>query len=102
MTDSDSESTADIDHSITFLSNSLSQYPRSHSEYINCVYYLAEVRWARYQRSQEKHDLDKSIAHCTDAIFLPPVSRNGPVLNNVFELFFHLAFALLERSEKFG
>ena len=91
----------DIDHSIIFLLNSLSLYARTHSEHINCVYYLAEVRWARYQLSKEKQDLDKSIVHCTDAIFLPPVSRDGSVLNNVFQLLLHLAFALLERSENF-
>ena len=59
------------------------------------------MRWARYKLSQEKRDLDKSIAHCTEAIFLPPVSRNGLHLNNVFGLLFHLAFALLVRSENF-
>jgi CHAT domain-containing protein/tetratricopeptide (TPR) repeat protein len=59
------------------------------------------VRWARYQLLQEKEDLDKFIVHCTDAIFLPPVSRNGPILNNVFQLLFHLAFALLERYDEF-
>ena len=39
------------------------------------------------------------------AIFLPPVSRNGPrhglLLNNVFDLLFHLARALLDRYMKF-
>ena len=39
--------------------------------------------------------------HCTEAVFLPPVSRDGPHLNNVFQLLFHLAIALLERSSKF-
>ena len=57
------------------------------------------MRWARYQLSKEKQDLDKSIVHCTEAIFLPPVSRNGPNLNNVFQLLFRLASALLELSE---
>ena len=94
-------SIADIDRNITSLQDSLSLYPRSHSEYINGVYNLAEVRWARYRLSQEKEDLDRSIVHCTQAIFLPPVSRSGPHLKNVFQLFFRLASALLERSEKF-
>ena len=94
-------SIADIDRNIAFLQNSLSLYPRSHSEHINCVYNLAEVRWTRYQMSREKLDLDKSIVHCTEAIFLPPVSRGGPHLNNVFQLLFHLASALLERFEMF-
>ena len=35
------------------------------------------------------------------AIFLPPVSRDGNFLSNVFNLLFLLAHALLERSEEF-
>jgi CHAT domain-containing protein len=92
---------AEIDCNITFLQNSLSLYPRSHSEYINSVYNLAEERWARYQLSQEKPDLNESIVHCTEAIFLPPVFRDGPHLNNVFQLLFQLAYALLERYDEF-
>ncbi|KAF8268564.1 CHAT domain-containing protein [Lactarius quietus] len=98
---SDSESIADIDRKITTLQSSLSLYPRSHSEHINCIYNLAEARWARYQLSDEKEDLENHIVHCTEAIFLPPISRDGPHLNNVFQLFFRLANALLERSESF-
>ena len=58
-------------------------------------------RWWRYQLSQEKEDLDKSIVHTAEAIFLQPVSRDGPLPNNVFQLLFHLAFALIERSDEF-
>ena len=49
----------------------------------------------RFQFSQEKEDLDKSIVYCTEAILLPPVSQDRP---HVLELLFHLAFTLLERS----
>ena len=35
------------------------------------------------------------------AIFLPPVSRDVLFLQNIFSLLFHLAYALLERSEEF-
>ena len=35
------------------------------------------------------------------AIFLPPISRDGLFLSNVFDLLFRLARALLERSKKF-
>ena len=45
-------------------------------------------------------DVDKSILYCTEAIFLPPISRDGYHLNNLFQLLFHLAFALIERSQK--
>jgi tetratricopeptide (TPR) repeat protein len=83
-----------------FLQNSM-YYPRSQSEHINCVYNLAEERWARYQLSQDKKDLDQSIVHRTKAIFLPPISRDGPHLNGVFGLLFQLACALLGRSRDF-
>ncbi|KAF8268589.1 CHAT domain-containing protein [Lactarius quietus] len=92
---------ADIDHDIAIFQNSLSLYPRSHSEHINCVYSLSELQWERYRLSREKEDLDKSIVHCTKAILLPHISRNGPFLNNVSHLVFHLASTLLERSETF-
>ena len=64
------------------------------------VHILAMERFSRYRLSHQKEDLDKSILHFTEAIFLPPVSRAGPVLNFV-EMLLRLALALLERSEKF-
>ena len=39
--------------------------------------------------------------HCTIAIFLPPVSRDGHFPSNFFSLLFLLAHTLLERSEEF-
>ena len=86
---------ADIDRNITSLQNSLSLYPRSHSEHINSIYNLVEERWERFELSQDKEDLDKSILHCTEAIFLPPVSRDGCRLSNIFQLLFLLARAFL-------
>jgi CHAT domain-containing protein len=71
-------------------------------EHVNCVYSLAELRWARYELSQDKEDLDKTIVHCTEAIFLPPISRDRPDLNNVFQVFFCLAHTLLGRSQIFN
>ena len=35
------------------------------------------------------------------AIFLPPISRDGLIPRNVFDVLFHLAHALIERSEEF-
>ena len=86
---------------ITALQNSLSLYPRSHPEHINSVYNLAEARWNRYRLSEEKKDLDKSILHCTMAILLPPVSRDGLFLDSVFDLLFLLAYALIDRYKEF-
>ena len=64
------------------------------------VHNLVMARFSRYQLSHQKEDLDKSILHFTEAIFLSPVSRAGPFLKFV-QSFFHLAIALLERSEEF-
>ena len=95
------ESIAEIDRDITILQNSLSLYPRSHTEHINCIYKLAEARRNRYQLSEEKDDLDKSILHHSMAIFLSPVSYDGLLLRNVFSLLFNIAHALIERSVRF-
>ena len=75
--------------------------PRSQSGHINCVYNLAEARWKRYGLSQEKEDLDKTISHCVEGLLLPPVSREGHLINNILELRFVLARSLLERCETF-
>ncbi len=58
------------------------------------------ARESRHSRSHQKEDLDKSIVHYTEAIFLPPISRTGRFLN-VVQLLFRLALALLRRSEEF-
>jgi CHAT domain-containing protein len=92
---------ADIDGNIPILENSLSLYTRSHPEHIICVYNLAELQLARYRLLQERDDLDKFIVRCTEAILLPSVPLDGPHFNNVFQLLFHLAFALLERGLNF-
>jgi CHAT domain-containing protein/tetratricopeptide (TPR) repeat protein len=58
------------------------------------------ARYHRYELSHQKEDLDKSILHYTEAIFLPPTSRAGPSLN-VVQTLYHLANTLLIRSEEF-
>ncbi|KAH9041482.1 CHAT domain-containing protein [Lactarius deliciosus] len=88
-------SVAEIDYDITILRNSLLLYPRSHSNFITRVYNLALLQWARYHLSQTKDDLDKAIAQFTEVIFLLPDSRR------TVRLLFRLAYALLDRSEKF-
>ena len=92
-------SITDIDNIIEAAQKSLSLLNRSQSQYSMNVHILAMARFSRYQRSHEKEDLDKSILHGTEAIFLPPVSRAGSFLNFV-QMFFRLALSLLERSEE--
>ncbi|KAI9444053.1 hypothetical protein H4582DRAFT_1918949 [Lactarius indigo] len=93
-------SITDIDGDIADAQNSLSLYPRSHFIHIISVYTLMMARFNRFVLSQQKEDLDKSILHCTEAIFLPPVPWAGPSLG-VVRLLFHLASGLLYRAKKF-
>ncbi|KAH9162900.1 CHAT domain-containing protein [Lactarius sanguifluus] len=93
-------STTDFLYDITSLQSSLSWLPRSHPAYIILVQRLATLRFARHESSQQREDLDKCIVHCTEAIFLPPVSRAG-VSFNIVQLLFLLALALLERSDNY-
>ncbi|KAN0134118.1 hypothetical protein V8E53_008055 [Lactarius tabidus] len=92
-------SITDIDGEIASSQESLSLLHRSHPEYIIHVHILAWVLFCRYMLSHQKEDLDKSILHFTEAIFLP-MSQAGLSLNFV-QTFFHLATALLERSDEF-
>ena len=91
-------SIADVDRNIAFLENSLLLYPRFHSKHIDYLSALARARSARYEQSQEKEDLDKSIVHRTAAIFLLPSSR----ANNLPRLLFELTIDLRTRSEKYN
>ncbi|KAH9166514.1 hypothetical protein EDB89DRAFT_215867 [Lactarius sanguifluus] len=93
-------SIADIDCKIAYIKSTLLLYPRPNSLYIISVHMLAIFRLRRFELSQQKADLDKCIVHCTEAIFLPPVSWAGFSLN-VVGLLFHLASALLRRAKMF-
>ena len=66
-------------------------------KHFDCVYNLARLRWARYQQSGEKEDLDKSILNYSAAIFLLPVSR----ASDIPRLLFELTTTLRERSEEY-
>jgi hypothetical protein len=68
------------------------------SSLLHCIYSLAEARWARYQLSDDKEDLDQAIIHCTEAILLSPVSRDNPHFEDVIQSFFLLAIALRARK----
>ena len=93
-----SESITNLDLNIASCQESLSLHHRSQSEYIASVHYLAVARFSRHRLSHQKEDLDKSILHLTEAIFLPVQAK--PFLNVVRALFY-LAIALLERSGQF-
>jgi hypothetical protein len=79
---------------------SLSLLHRSHPAYMTRLNILAMARFARHTLSHQKEDLDESILHYTEAIFLSPVSLARPSLNIVKTLYY-LVKALLTRSEEF-
>ncbi|KAI0298421.1 CHAT domain-containing protein [Multifurca ochricompacta] len=88
----------ELDQMITSHQCALSRIPRSHPTYTACIHRLARSRFKRYKLSEQKEDLDKSIAHYTEAIFLPP---SWGFYLNVIQVFFRLALSLLRRSKKF-
>jgi tetratricopeptide (TPR) repeat protein len=95
-----SVSITDIDDGIVTAKKSLSLLHRSHPDYIEHLQILAVVRHARHGLLRQMEDLEKSILHYTEAIFLSPMSRAGPVLNAVHILYL-LANTLLICSEEF-
>ncbi|KAI0298357.1 CHAT domain-containing protein [Multifurca ochricompacta] len=90
----------EIDQHIAYIQNALSLFPRPHSGHTIRIYALAMMRYKRYRLSDQKEDLDKSILHYTEAIFLSPLPLDGPSLN-IIQLFFQLVSALLRRSKAF-
>ncbi|KAI0297316.1 CHAT domain-containing protein [Multifurca ochricompacta] len=88
----------ELDQMITSHQRALSRIPRSHPLYTTYIHRLARSRFERYKLSEQKEDLDKSIVHYTEAIFLPP---SWGFYLNVVQIFFQLALSLFLRSEKF-
>ena len=74
-------SITDIDNGIAATQKSLSLLNRSQSQYMTDLHILAMAQFSRYQLSHKKEDLDMSIPHYTEAIFLPPITQTGPFLN---------------------
>ncbi|KAI0289899.1 CHAT domain-containing protein [Multifurca ochricompacta] len=88
----------ELDQMITSCQRDFSRIPRSHPVYTACIHLLAILRFERYLLSEQKEDLDKSIVHFTEAIFLPP---SWGFYLNVVQVFFQLILSLIRRSEKF-
>ncbi|KAI0293145.1 CHAT domain-containing protein [Multifurca ochricompacta] len=89
----------ELDQSITSHQRALSWIPRSHPTYTAYIHLLARSRFERYKLSKQKADLDKSIFHYTEAIFLPP---SWGFYLNVVQVFFQLVISLLCRSNEFN
>ncbi|KAI0293125.1 hypothetical protein B0F90DRAFT_1822330 [Multifurca ochricompacta] len=88
----------ELDQMITYHQRALSWIPRSHPTYTAYIHLLARSRFERYKLSKQKEDIDKSIVHYTEAIFLPP---SWGFYLNVVQVFFQLVISLLRRSNKF-
>ncbi|KAI0297321.1 CHAT domain-containing protein [Multifurca ochricompacta] len=88
----------ELDQMITYHQRALSRIPRSHPAYTACIHLLARLRFERYKLSEEKEDLDKSIVHYTEAIFLPP---SWGLYLNVVQVFSLLVLFLFRRSKEF-
>ncbi|KAI0298384.1 hypothetical protein B0F90DRAFT_715393 [Multifurca ochricompacta] len=88
----------ELDQMITSHQRALSWIPRSHPAYTAYIHRLAQSQFKRYELSEQKEDLDKSIVHYTESIFLPP---SWGFYLNVVQVFFQLVISLLRRSEEF-
>ncbi|KAI0291358.1 CHAT domain-containing protein [Multifurca ochricompacta] len=88
----------ELDQMITSHQRALSWIPRSHPTYTAYIHLLAKSRFERYKLSEQKEDLDKSIVHYTEAIFLPP---SWGLYLNVVQIFSLLVLSLFRRSKEF-
>ncbi|KAH9956961.1 CHAT domain-containing protein [Russula compacta] len=98
MTDTQS-SLFEIDNDISLFQNRFLTLHRPHLWLSKCLSILAYARLTRYEVSDEREDLDKSIYHSTAAILLPfrtPIEFGSSVI----EALFYLAKALLLRSRE--
>ncbi len=91
----------DLDDDIEYFESGLLGLPQSHTMHILLVQNLAQMRFERYKRSQQKEDLDKSILYCVKAILLSPLSPTQPPFRNVTHILFGLTRSLFARSRDF-
>ncbi|KAH9963115.1 hypothetical protein BJV74DRAFT_799736, partial [Russula compacta] len=92
-------SISDIDNDISHILQTLLSLPRSHPQCPALAQTVAAAHYHRYKLSGQKQDLDRSILRFTQAIFIPH-PWVGPN-QNIFQVFFLLAFELLRRLQDF-
>ncbi|KAI9509759.1 CHAT domain-containing protein [Russula earlei] len=85
-----------LDAHISLLQNDMLLLSRPNHRRISCVQHLAMGRFIRYQKLKQQDDLEKSILHSTEAVFLPLPWEECPL--NIFQIFFHLIVTLSLRS----
>ncbi|KAN0136094.1 CHAT domain containing protein [Lactarius tabidus] len=85
-----------IDNEITAIQHTLSALPRHDPERRLWLLRLAIARAQRYGLSDQMEDLDKHVLHASESILIPPWDGHHEGL-----ALFHIACALLHRSERF-
>ncbi|KAI0255287.1 hypothetical protein BJV78DRAFT_1358864 [Lactifluus subvellereus] len=93
-------SISSIDNEISCYQDILSPLPRSHPLRPRYVQALAVAYFKRYTLSSQMDDLDKTILHYTEAIFLPLPFPSDGHCRNIFQLLFSLTDALIHRARQ--
>ena len=89
----------ELNDQISCLRNDLHVLPRSDPLRPSCLYILGFVQFCRHELSHQNEELDQCILQLTEAILLPHRPWGGHRAN-ITVIFFRLAMALLQRSQK--
>src|SRR6267142_4279077 len=73
---------------------------RSHPRRQAVLHHLARCLLLRHKLSSSNDDLDQSILHLTEALFLP-IRASGEFSVNIIYIFSEFASALVQRSKRF-
>ncbi len=89
-----------IDNYISYFQNAMLSLPRADPPRVLCVQLLARAEFKRHELSGQPNDLEKSILHFTEAIFLPlPRHTRSPDLN-IVQIFYFLTLAIFIRIKE--
>ena len=89
----------ELDNVIYSLQNVVLLSPRSNTQRALCVFGLAQAKLDRYQLSRQRDDLDQSILHFTEAIYLPLPWGLCPL---IIVQFYSLTLAIFFRAKAYG
>jgi len=89
----------ELDNDIYSLQNVVLLLPRSNPRRALCVYDLARAKLVRYHLSRQKDDLDQSILHFTEAIYLPLPWSSYPL---ILVMLYSLTLAILYRAKLYN
>ena len=89
----------ELDNDISSLQNFLLLSPRSDPWRALHVYELGQAKCDRYQLSRQQHDLDQSILHFAEAVYLPHPWDSCPI---IIVQFYSLTLAIFFRAKAYG